>query len=91
MTTNVLIAAGKAARGEETYPAEIAARLVAGETPLKVIRNWRGLSQAELGKKSGVNHIYLSQIERTNRKMGRKVAAKLAAVLGVTAEILMDI
>lgn len=86
-----LIAAGEAARGEETYPADVAGRLAAGEVPLKVIREWRGLSQRELSAKSGVAAQYISQIERGTRDAGRKVAARLAGSLGASVEVLMDL
>ena len=85
-----LVKLGNAARGEESFPASVAKRLVAGETPLKVIREWRGLSQNELGKKSGVAAQYISQMERGARNMGRKAAAKLARALRVSAEALLD-
>jgi DNA-binding XRE family transcriptional regulator len=85
-----LIKLGNAARGEESFPASVAKRLVAGEPPLKVLREWRALTQAELGKKSGVATQYISQMERGARNMGRKVAAKLAKVLRVSAESLLD-
>jgi DNA-binding XRE family transcriptional regulator len=85
-----LIKLGNAARGEESYPASVAKRLVAGESPLKVIREWRGLTQNELGKKSGVAAQYVSQMERGARNMGRKVGAKLAKTLRVSIEVLLE-
>jgi DNA-binding XRE family transcriptional regulator len=85
-----LIKLGSAARNEESFPASVAKRLVAGEMPLKVIREWRGLTQSELGRKSGVAAQYISQMERGARNMGRKVAAKLARTLRVSAEALLD-
>jgi DNA-binding XRE family transcriptional regulator len=86
-----LIAAGLAARGDESYPEEIARRLARGEVPLKVIREWRGLTQAELSDTSGVDAQYISQIERGSRNAGRKVAGILAKFLKVSREILMDL
>lgn len=86
-----LIAAGNAARGDERFPEAIARRLVAGESPLKVFREQRGWSQAELAAKSRVAGQYISQIERGTRNAGRSVAKRLGGVLGVSAEVLMDI
>jgi DNA-binding XRE family transcriptional regulator len=88
-----LIAAGNAARHDEAFPAAVAERLVAGETPLKVIREWRRLTQEQLEAAAGVPAQYISQIERRagGRNVGRKVAAKLAPALGVSAEALMEI
>jgi DNA-binding XRE family transcriptional regulator len=85
-----LIKLANAARGEESFPASVAKRLVAGESPLKAIREWRGLTQSELGKKSGVAVQYISQMERGARNMGRKVAGKLAKTLRVSAEALLE-
>jgi hypothetical protein len=87
-----LIAAGDAARGDDVFPAEIAARLVAGEVPLKVIREWRGLTQEELTLRSGVNSKYISQIERRadGRALGRRTAAKLAIPLNVKPDSLLE-
>ena len=86
----MLIAAGNAARGDEAFPAEVAKRLVAGQPPLKVFREWRALTQADLGDKAGVPSQYISQIERGARGMGKATARKLAPVLGVSIAALLD-
>lgn len=86
-----LIAAGMAARKDETFPEDIARRLAKGDVPLKVMREWRGLTQAQLAAKSGVAGQYISQIERGIRQTGRKVGGRLAAALNVSLDILMDI
>jgi hypothetical protein len=85
-----LIRLGNSAREDETFPAEIAKRLVAGEPALKVFREWRGLTQNALGRRSGVAMQYISQIERCSRNIGKKVASKLAKELDVSAELLLD-
>jgi len=85
-----LIRLGNAARDDETFPAEVAKRLVGGEPALRVFREWRGVTQAALGKKSGVAMQYISQIERGSRNIGKKVAARLAKALDVSADALRD-
>ena len=85
-----LIALAAPHRGEEAFPAAIARRLVAGEPALKVIREWRGLAQGKLGAAAGVAPQYISQIERGARGMGRITAKKLAPVLDVSVEALLD-
>ncbi len=85
-----LIAAAERHRGEERFPEEVARRLAAGEVGLKVIREWRGLTQAELGERANVPPQYISQIERDDRNMGLKTAAKLAPILKVSPEVLLD-
>lgn len=89
----MLIAAGNAARGEETFPALVAERIAAGESTVKVIREWRGLTQQQLADQSGVAKNYISQIERGpesgGRSMGHKTAVRLARVLGASVDALM--
>ena len=89
--TAALIAAGVEGRNDETYPEEVARRLLSGEPALKVIREWRGLTQEELADQSHVATQYISQIERGVRNAGRNVGAKLAEVLNVSRDILMDV
>lgn len=72
----------------ETFPDQIAAAIVAGAHPLAALRKHRGLTQAELAGEVGTNSVYLSQIERGERRAGRDLMAKLAAVLRVPAELL---
>lgn len=84
-----LVALATPHRNEESFPAEIARRLVMGEPPLKVLREWRGLSQAQLGARAKVPAQYISQIERGVRNLGKATARKLAAALKVSAEILV--
>lgn len=85
-----LIAAATPHRGEEAFPADVARRLLAGEVPLKVFREWRGLTQEKLEEMSGVASQYISQIERRDRGIGRITGRKLAPVLGVSLEALLD-
>lgn len=86
-----LIAAAEAARGDDVFPEDVARRLIAGEPALKVLREWRGLTQAKLADRSGVATQYISQIERGARNLGHAVAKRLAPVLGVTVDSLIDL
>ena len=85
-----LIALANPHRDEEAFPVDVAKRLIAGTSPTKVFREWRGMTQQELSTKSGVANQYISQIERKVRNVGRAVAKRLAGALGVDAEDLMD-
>jgi transcriptional regulator with XRE-family HTH domain len=85
-----LIERAIAARNDDKFPAVIARRLAAGEVPLKVIREWRGLAQGQLGELADVAPQYISQIERGARNMGTETARKLAPLLGVSARALLD-
>jgi DNA-binding XRE family transcriptional regulator len=75
--------------GEEVFPDAIAGRLIAGENPVRVFREWRGLTQPALAKVSGLSQSHLSLIESGRRGPGRKALARLAEALGVSAEDLV--
>lgn len=76
-------------RAEEKLPAEVVRRLCAGDSPVKVFREHRGLSAAELAARAGLSRSYLSEIER-GRKSGSAIAlAALAAALEVTVDDLL--
>ena len=57
------------ARDEESFSAEVAERLIAGDAPLKVFREHRGLTQRQLADKADTAAAYVSQIE-TGRRVG---------------------
>jgi len=58
------------------------------ESPVKIMRKHRGLTQAELAKKAGISRPYLTEIE-TGKKDGSIRAMKsLAEVLGVSVGVL---
>ncbi len=54
------------------------------ENPIKIIRKFRGMTQNDLAKESGISRPYLTEIE-TGKKSGSIRALKsLADALGVT-------
>lgn len=78
-----------AAGSEELLPAAIVNRLLTGETPLRIWREHRGLSQKALAAQAGISAGYLSQLE-SGRRAGRgKVLSRLAEALGVTVDDLL--
>jgi DNA-binding XRE family transcriptional regulator len=74
----------------ERFPVEVVDRIVAGENLLKVIREWRGLMQAQLAARTGRPKQYISQLETGTRKIGRKTARILAPALNVSSDLLLD-
>lgn len=50
----------------------------------------RGLSQMQLGKKSGVSQGYISDLERGEKQPTVSVAKKIATALGVSITVLLD-
>lgn len=69
---------------DETIPAEVAKRLIAGEEhPLKVWREYRGLTQEALGNAANVGKSYISQIEAGSKSGSVRVLSSLAKILAV--------
>lgn len=69
---------------KNTVPHEIVVRLVNGENPIKVYREWRGITQETLAEKTGSKRLYISQLE--NKPVGAgstKMLRKIADVLDV--------
>jgi mRNA interferase RelE/StbE len=82
--------AALAAGEDELIPAGFANRLMNGESPLRVYRDLRGLTQAALAEKAGVNRVSIAEIE-TGRKQGSVASLRaLADALGVTLDDLAD-
>ncbi len=71
------------ARDEERFPLELVDRLLAHENPIKVFREYRGMTQRELAQKVGVNAAYLSQIECGRRGGSSKILRAIANALGL--------
>jgi len=74
---------------EEIIPLEVAYALLDGENPVKVWREQRGLSQAQLAEAAGISTPYLSQIETGKRKASLKVLSAIADRLGVILDDLV--
>lgn len=77
------VAALRHADGGETVPAHVVNRLIAGENPLKVWREHRGMSQKALAEAVGTTGVYISQIETGIRNASAKLRARLAEALSV--------
>lgn len=77
------------ARDEESFPEEVAARLIAGENPVKVFRTYREWTQQELAENIGTTAPYLSQIETGRRTGSVKLLHRLADALQVELDDLV--
>jgi len=75
------LAAYDAARAEagEGMPLAVFYRIVSGENPVKVIREWRGLAQAELARRADLQRAQLHDIE-TGKSRGSVDTLKAIAV-----------
>jgi ribosome-binding protein aMBF1 (putative translation factor) len=80
-------AEARVAAGEDEYvPVELTQRLMAGEVPVRVWRQHRGLSARALAVRAGISAAYLSQIETGKKPGSFEAMAKLARALGVDME-----
>jgi DNA-binding XRE family transcriptional regulator len=78
--------AALAGGAEELIPSDFAKRLLDGESPLRVYRDLRGLTQATLAEKAGINRVTVAEIE-IGRKQGS--IATLRALAGAL-DIMLD-
>lgn len=82
--------AARAAEADERIPHDVAKRLLLGdESPVRVWREHRGLTQAQLATRAGLRQGYLSEIEG-GKKPGSVAAYRaLSAALGVDVDDLL--
>jgi DNA-binding XRE family transcriptional regulator len=74
----------------EYVPVELAERIfVAGEHPVRVWREQRGLALGALAKEAGIAQSYLSEIENGRKRGSVRALAALAKVLRVDIEDLL--
>ena len=66
---------------DEIVPGHIAKRLIAGESPVRVWREHRGLSAKQLAAAAAISAPYLSQIEIGKRKGQLEVMLRIATAL----------
>lgn len=71
-------------------PAEILRRELAGESPIKLWRDHRGLTQQELADRAGISKPYLSQIESGKRQGTVETLAAIARALDVPLDVLTE-
>ena len=85
--------AAKAAleRGEdELIPGEIVHAILDGENPIKVWREYRGLTQQQLADRAGISKPYLSQIETGKRKGATEILSAIAKALDVSLDEIIE-
>ena len=70
----------------ETFPDEVASRLLNGEHPVKVFREHRGMTQTQLAESAGLRQAYVSQIEAGSRVGTVDVLKRIAEALRVDLE-----
>lgn len=73
-------------RGRDFLPAEVADRILSGERPLKVLREWRGLSQTQLAQRAALPQPTIALLERGRRKGTLAQWREIARALSLQVE-----
>jgi DNA-binding XRE family transcriptional regulator len=74
---------------DELIPAAFADRLIGGESPLRVWRELRGLTQAGLANVAHVNRVQIADIEAGRKSGSIETIKKLAEALGIAVDDLV--
>ncbi|MBN1992118.1 MAG: helix-turn-helix transcriptional regulator [Anaerolineae bacterium] len=77
------------ANGEELIPSRVTYALLDGENPLRVWREYRGLTQQQVAEAAGISKPYLSQLESGRRKGTAEVLQAISKVLNVSLDDLV--
>jgi len=83
--------AALAAGHEIVLPKAVVDRLAAGENPIRVLREWRDMTQVELVARVGITQGYLSDLEAGKRKGPVALHQKVAGALAVPIDLLLPI
>jgi DNA-binding XRE family transcriptional regulator len=75
--------------GEETISLKVVDSLLAGESPIRVWREYRNLTQAQLAEQTGVKQSYIAMLEASERQGTVDVLVKIARVLKVDVDDLL--
>ena len=75
---------------EELIPSEVTYALLDGENPIRVWREYRGLTQQQVAAEAGISKPYLSQLESGQRKGAAEVLAAVAKALNVLLDDLVN-
>ncbi len=71
---------------EESIPSDVTYALLDGENPVKVWREYRGMTQQALAVAAGISTSYLSQIETGKREGKTAVLQAIAQALNLTLD-----
>jgi mRNA interferase RelE/StbE len=74
---------------EETLPFELVERLLEGESPLRVFREYRGFTQVQLAQRVELTQATIAEIEKGKQKGSIETWKKLADVLQIDIDDLV--
>lgn len=69
-------------------PKSVVDRIVAGDSPLRVFRRWRGISQIELSIRTGVSRCHISDIENRRSRATAAMLKKFSKAINVPWDLL---
>ena len=75
---------------EELIPSEVVYALLDGENPIRVWREYRGMTRQQLAKVAEISVPYLSQLESGKRKGSTNVLGAIAKSLDLTLDDLVE-
>ncbi|MDK9721350.1 MAG: helix-turn-helix transcriptional regulator [Rhodospirillales bacterium] len=78
-------------RPSERFPSEVVNALLNGASPMKVLRQYRKMTQAELASSAGIAKLYLSQIETGRRTGSVETLRALAKALKVDLDMIAPV
>ncbi|WP_374572564.1 helix-turn-helix domain-containing protein [Phenylobacterium sp.] len=79
----------RASEGETALPEAVWEKIEAGEHPIRAVREWRGLTQAELAQAAGIKQSYVSALEGRLKAGSTETLRRLASALRVTLDVLV--
>jgi DNA-binding Xre family transcriptional regulator len=71
------------ARAEAPLPESVSTAILKGDSVLKALRNWRGLTQVQLAEAAGIGQGFLSELEGRMKTGSPETLTKLAQRLDV--------
>ena len=77
------------ASGAPLIPKDIADRIANGENTLRVLREWRDMTQLYLSFKTDIGQGYISDLESGRRKGTTAALKKIAVAMNVPLDLLV--
>jgi DNA-binding XRE family transcriptional regulator len=70
----------------EGIPLDVFKRILDGENPVRVLREWRGLTQAETARRAGLHRVQLHDVETGKSRGSVDTLKAIADALGVALD-----
>lgn len=77
------------AAGAPVFPKSVADRVADGASPIRVFREWRGMTQVQLAAAAGLGQGYVSDLEKGRRRGTPDVLDRVATALRVPLDLLI--